>query len=165
MKVILFTLLLLLHFSAYAVVNINTASQAELESLEGIGPTKARAIIDHRKKNGAFNSIDELENVDGIGPSTLKRIRDQVILNGKSSTEPAVASDKHPDTPVKTKRAKKSKAKTTASAAPMAQENPVPKKTITATRPSDSTSTKNGTAKKKIIEQEPPRKKTCWWPF
>ncbi len=44
--------------AAYAAVNINTATQAELETLQGIGPAKAKAIIDHRKKNGSFKSAE-----------------------------------------------------------------------------------------------------------
>ena len=44
--------------AAYAAVNINTATQAELETLQGIGPAKAKAIIDHRKKNGPFKSAE-----------------------------------------------------------------------------------------------------------
>lgn len=59
---------------AFAQININTATTDELDSLKGIGPTKAKAIIDYRKKNGPFKSVDDLENVPGIGPATLKDI-------------------------------------------------------------------------------------------
>ena len=70
MKKILLAFAAFLSFSlsALAGVNINTATQAELETLDGVGPVKAQAIIDYRKKNGGFKSIDELEKVDGIGP-------------------------------------------------------------------------------------------------
>lgn len=57
-------------------ININTATAAELESLPGIGPAKAQAIIDYRKKYGRFGSVEELINVSGIGEKTLDKIRD-----------------------------------------------------------------------------------------
>jgi competence protein ComEA len=61
-------------------VNINTASIAELGTLSGIGPVKARAIVDYRDDHGLFRTIDELINVPGIGPQTLEGIRDQISL-------------------------------------------------------------------------------------
>ena len=48
-----------------AAVNINTASSAELEALPGIGPAKAKSIVEYRQKNGAFKSVEELKNVKG----------------------------------------------------------------------------------------------------
>ena len=56
-----------LAINAFAAVNINTASQAELESIKGIGPAKSKAIIDYRTKNGAFKTVDDLDNVKGFG--------------------------------------------------------------------------------------------------
>lgn len=87
MKKIVFTLIVLLglSFNAIAAVNINTATQAELETLNGIGPTKAKAIVEYRKKQGGFKSIDELENVDGIGSKTLGNIRKDLTLTGKTT--------------------------------------------------------------------------------
>lgn len=61
-------------------ININTASSEELQTLYGIGPVKAQAIIDYRNENGFFHSVDELINVSGIGPKTLEKIRDQVTV-------------------------------------------------------------------------------------
>jgi competence protein ComEA len=73
--------------AAYGAVNINTATQAELETLQGIGPAKAKAIIDHRKKNGAFRSADDLEKVNGIGPATLKRLRKDIAVGGATTVK------------------------------------------------------------------------------
>ena len=64
---LIMALMFLFTGTAFAAVNINTASQAELEALQGIGPTKAKAIIEYREKVGLFASIDDLEKVSGIG--------------------------------------------------------------------------------------------------
>jgi competence protein ComEA len=63
---------------ALAVVNINSASQAELESLKGIGPVKAKAIIDYRSQHGPFKGLDDLDKVKGIGKGTLDKIRNEI---------------------------------------------------------------------------------------
>ena len=76
--------------TAFAVVNINTASQAELESLQGIGSAKAKAIIEYREKNGSFASIDELGKVSGIGSGTIKQLRDVVAVEADKSAEAPV---------------------------------------------------------------------------
>ena len=68
--------------------NINTASQAELEALQGIGPAKAKAIIEYREKVGAFTSIDDLEKVSGIGPGLIKQLRDAITVEAAQSAEP-----------------------------------------------------------------------------
>ena len=70
---------------AFAAVNVNTATETELQSLNGIGPTKAKAIIDYRAKNGPFKSLEELDKVPGIGPGTLAKIRSDVTLTGKTT--------------------------------------------------------------------------------
>ncbi len=54
-------------------INVNTADEKTLEMLPGIGPSKARAIVDYRKKTGPFVSLEDLLKVPGIGPSTLNR--------------------------------------------------------------------------------------------
>jgi competence protein ComEA len=57
------------------LININTATAAELELLPGIGPALAGRIVEYRAKHGPFKSVDELDHVSGIGPRTLAKIR------------------------------------------------------------------------------------------
>lgn len=60
---------------AGAVIDLNTADTAALETLPGVGPKTAQKIIDWRTRNGRFGSVDELAEIDGIGPKTLERLR------------------------------------------------------------------------------------------
>jgi len=62
------------------LININFASQAELESLPGIGPTTAQKIIQYREQNGSFLTIEDIINVPGIGPGTYERIKDLITV-------------------------------------------------------------------------------------
>ena len=62
------------------IVNINTASATELETLSGIGEVLAGTIVEYRDQNGPFVSVDDLLDVSGIGPATLEEIRDQVTV-------------------------------------------------------------------------------------
>jgi competence protein ComEA len=57
------------------LVNINTASQEELESLPGIGPALAKQIIAYRTVNGPFKVIEDILDVPGIGPKTFEKIK------------------------------------------------------------------------------------------
>lgn len=59
-------------------IDLNTATLEELDKLPGIGPAKAKIIMDYRDKNGGFNSIDDLKQVKGIGEATLNKFRDIV---------------------------------------------------------------------------------------
>ena len=63
------------------LVNINTASAQELDSLPGIGPTIAQRIIDYRNENGPFQKIEDILNVSGIGPSTYDEIKDLITVS------------------------------------------------------------------------------------
>lgn len=63
-----------------AVVNVNSAGVAELEMLHGIGPVKARAIIDFRDKHGEFESVEKLVDVHGIGEKILQKIAPCLVL-------------------------------------------------------------------------------------
>lgn len=62
------------------LININTASSFELESLPGIGPTTAAKIVEYRDANGPFLSIESIVNVSGIGPGTYERIKDLITV-------------------------------------------------------------------------------------
>jgi competence protein ComEA len=70
---------------AFAAVNVNTATRAELEKLHGIGPVKAQAIIDYREKNGPFRSLEDLDKVPGIGQGTIDKMRDDVTFSGRTT--------------------------------------------------------------------------------
>jgi competence protein ComEA len=76
---------------AEAPVNLNTASVAELEGLKGIGAAKAQAIVEHRDKNGQFQSVDDLKLVRGIGDKMLEQLRPQVTVGGKVESAAAAS--------------------------------------------------------------------------
>ncbi|PHV12578.1 ComEA family DNA-binding protein [Chitinimonas sp. BJB300] len=110
MKVLLASVLAALALAvlpAMAVVNINTGTVTELESLHGIGAKKAKAIVDYRTKNGAFKSVDELEKVSGIGKATVEKLRKDITVGG-AATPPS--------------------AKPVSAAAPTSKTGPAPKK-------------------------------------
>ena len=58
-----------------ALLNINTASAEELQTLPNIGEKMAQRIIDHRTQHGDFASVDTLQDVRGIGPKTMEKLR------------------------------------------------------------------------------------------
>lgn len=60
---------------AMAEINVNTATEAELAGLPGIGEVKASAIVDYREANGDFASLQQLAGVDGIGEATVEGLQ------------------------------------------------------------------------------------------
>lgn len=62
------------------LVNLNTASSEELQTLPKVGPVLAASIIAWREENGGFQHVDELDQVSGIGPATLAQLRDKVTV-------------------------------------------------------------------------------------
>jgi competence protein ComEA len=74
---------------ATAAVNLNSATQAQLETLPGIGAATAKRIIEYRQKNGNFKKVEELMNVKGIGEKAFLKLKAQVTVGS-----PAAATDK-----------------------------------------------------------------------
>ena len=72
-------------------VNINTADAAALQQINGIGPSKANAIIEYRKANGAFATVDDLVKVPGIGEKSLVQLKPQITV-GTTAAAPASAA-------------------------------------------------------------------------
>ncbi|MBL0029296.1 MAG: ComEA family DNA-binding protein [Rhodanobacteraceae bacterium] len=81
-------LALVLGFASFGVfaapININTASAEQLTALNGIGEAKAAAIVEYRKANGPFKSVDQLVDVKGIGLKLVEKNRDLITVDGKS---------------------------------------------------------------------------------
>ena len=94
---LLFSICLLWTGLALARVDINTASRDELDALKGVGPTKAAAIIDYRRKNGPFRAIDDLQQVKGFGPKSVDALRGEIYVGNAGNARiaeraaPAVA--------------------------------------------------------------------------
>ncbi len=95
MKKLLLSLIAFFVFTsmALAAVNLNTATKEELDGVKGIGPVKAQAIIDYRKKNGPFKSVDELENVKGFGDKSVEKIRSELTVGAASPAKKAEVKD------------------------------------------------------------------------
>lgn len=65
---------------SFSKININTASKSDLEKLSGIGASTAENIINYRKENGKFESIEEIKNVSGVGNSKYLQIKDEICV-------------------------------------------------------------------------------------
>jgi len=61
-------------------VNINTANESELDTLSGVGPATAKAIIQYREKEGPFKTIEDIKKVSGIGDSKFSKIKDDITV-------------------------------------------------------------------------------------
>jgi comEA protein len=72
---------------ATPIVNINTASSTELQTLPGVGERVAARIIEYREKNGPFKKIEELMNVQGIGEKVFLRLRTQLTVSARPADQ------------------------------------------------------------------------------
>lgn len=107
-----------------ALININTADQATLDTLSGIGPTYAARIIEYRLQHGPFKAIREIQNIKGIGPKTFAGIKDFITVETvpqpaapAPATKPQTTSTK----PAKTSVTSKQPAQPVAAEAPQTQ--------------------------------------------
>jgi competence protein ComEA len=69
-----------------AIVNINTATAAELDGLPGIGAKTAARIVEYRQKNGPFKKVEELMNVRGVGEKNFLKLKAQISV-GAAKTD------------------------------------------------------------------------------
>ncbi len=73
---------LLFSISAWAAVDLNSATQSELESVKGIGSAKAKQIVEYRQKNGPFKSVDSLADVKGFGKASVAKFKNELVVGG-----------------------------------------------------------------------------------
>lgn len=147
--------LTMIAFNAFAAVNVNTATQEQLESLNGIGPAKAKAIIDYRNKNGNFKNVDELDKVPGIGEGILKKIKSEATVSGATTVK---AETKKTEPAAKDKKADKDK-----EVSPTAAEKKAEAKAAKAAKKAEAKEEKSAKAEKKSKDKktdEPADKKT-----
>jgi len=71
---------LLLSASAWAAIDLNAATQSELEAVKGIGPAKAKKIVEYRQKNGPFKNVDGLAEVKGFGKASVAKMKKELVV-------------------------------------------------------------------------------------
>ena len=103
MKRLLLVLITFFAFSgiAMAAINLNTASKAELETVKGIGPKKAEAILEYRKTNGPLKSVDELKKVSGFGDKSVEKMRSELTVDGAAPAKADKKEAKKEESPAK----------------------------------------------------------------
>ncbi|WP_018410061.1 ComEA family DNA-binding protein [Methyloversatilis thermotolerans] len=90
-------LLLVFALPAWAALDLNKASEAELDALPGVGPARARAIVEYRVAHGPFGSVDDLGKVKGIGARTLAGLTPLLVV--QVQPEGAAGPARSPVTP------------------------------------------------------------------
>lgn len=81
---------------ALAALDLNTATEAELDALPGVGPNRAQAIIEHRSKNGPFASVEDLRNVKGIGDKTFADLKPLLTVGARGGATRSEANSSTP---------------------------------------------------------------------
>ena len=77
---VLIAAFLAFNFAYAVVVDLNTATMEQLETVKGIGPVKAKAIVDYRAKNGSFKAVDDLQKVEGFGKKSVDKMRAELAI-------------------------------------------------------------------------------------
>lgn len=103
----LFMLSMIFSLPVWAAVNINSATEAELQTLSGIGPSKAKAIVEYRQQNGSFKTTADIKNVKGIGDGIFKKIETEISVGVATAktAPPKPATNKAAAKPTATKPA------------------------------------------------------------
>jgi competence protein ComEA len=73
--------------AATPAINLNTATQADLEKLPGVGPATAKQILDYRQKNNGFKKVEELMNIKGIGEKSFLKLKPLVTVAAAKTQE------------------------------------------------------------------------------
>jgi competence protein ComEA len=88
---------IVLALALWAVTDLNSAAESEIATLPGIGPSKARAIVEYRAEHGAIKTLEELDDVPGIGPATIANLRGLVSVDAPTATaEPGETTARAP---------------------------------------------------------------------
>ena len=77
--------------SVFAATDLNTATAAELQTINGIGPAKAEAIIEYRKKT-PFKSVEDLDKVPGFGKSTMEKVKKDLSVTDAGKSKKTAAA-------------------------------------------------------------------------
>jgi competence protein ComEA len=80
----------------FAAVDINTASQEQLEAVNGLGQSKAKAIIEYRSKNGPFKTAEDIKKVPGIKDGIFNKVKGEITVGGKMAAPAAPAKAEKP---------------------------------------------------------------------
>lgn len=70
------------------IINLNTASAAQIATLPGIGPKTADLIIQYRQKNGGFKKVEEIMNVRGVGEKSFLKLKSRITLTPMAPPKP-----------------------------------------------------------------------------
>lgn len=146
---------------AFGAVNVNTATQAELETLKGIGPAKAKAIIDHRTKHGPFKTFEDLDKVSGIGEGTIGKIRSEVTFSGKTTVTAADKSSTSKESNTKASTDKTSKTEKTDAKVVKSGKDEKPEKRPSTEEKSAKAVTKDSKAEAKETKSDAKKKPTA----